>query len=40
MFSRNSIHPLACDGALFAHINGNHEHLHRCKSFIKKDKLG
>ena len=38
MLSRNSIYPLPCDGALSAHING--DHVSRYKSYYEKDKLG
>ena len=40
MFSRNSIYPVSCDGALSAHINGNHDHVFRYKSYYENDKLG
>ena len=31
MFSRNSIYPLPRDGAFFAHINGDDDHVSRYK---------
>ena len=40
MFSRNSIYPVSCDGALSAHINDNHDHVFRYKSYYENDKLG
>ena len=40
MFSRNSIYPLSRDGAFSAHINGDHDHVSRYKSYYQKDKLG
>ena len=40
MFARNSIYPLPLDGALSAHINGDHDHVSRYKSYCEKDKLG
>ena len=39
MFSRNSIYPVFRDGALSAHINGDHDHVSRYKSYYQKDKL-
>ena len=40
MFSCNSIYPLPHDGALSAHISGDHDHFSRYKSYCQKDKLG
>ena len=40
MFSRNSIYLLPSDGALCAHINGDHDHVCRYKPYYQKDKLG
>ena len=37
MFSRNSIYPLPCDGALAAHINGDLDHVFRYRSYSKKN---
>ena len=39
MFSRNTIYLLPHDGALFAHINGDHDQVSRYKFYYKKDKL-
>ena len=39
MFSCNSIYPLPHDGALSTHINGDHDHVSRCKFYYQKDKL-
>ena len=40
MFSLNSICPLTRDGALSAHINGDHDPVCWYKSYYQKDKLG
>ena len=40
MVSRNSIYPLPRDGTFSAHINGDHNHVSRYKSYYQKDKLG
>ena len=40
MFSRNSIYPLPRDGALSAHINGDHNSASGYKSYYQKDNLG
>ena len=40
MFSGNSIYPLPRDGALSAHINGNHDHVSRYKSYYQKAPTG
>ena len=40
MFSRNSIYSLPRNGALSAHINGDHDHVSRYKSYYQKNKLG
>ena len=40
MFSRNFIHSLPRDGVFPAHINGDHDHVSRYKSYCQKDKLG
>ena len=39
MFSRNSLYPLPLDGALSAHIIGDHDHFSRYKSHYQKDKV-
>ena len=38
MVSRNSIYALPRDGTY--HINGDHDHVSRYKSYYQKDKLG
>ena len=38
--SLNSIYPLLCDGADFAHINGDHDHVFRYKPYLPKENLG
>ena len=40
MVSRNSIYALPRDGTFSAHINGDHDHVSRYKSYYQKDKLG
>ena len=40
MFSYNPIYPHPHDGALSAHINGDHDHVSRYNSYYQKDKLG
>ena len=40
MFPRNSIYPLPCDRAFYAHINGDHDDISRYKSNCRKDELG
>ena len=36
----NSIYPLLCDGAHFAYINGDHDHVFRYKPYLPKENLG
>ena len=40
IFSRSSIYPLTRDGALSAHINSDHDHVYRYKSYYQKNKVG
>ena len=40
MFLRNSIYLLPRDRALSVHINGNHDHVSKYKSYYQKDELG
>ena len=40
MVSRNSIYSFPRDGAFFAHIKGDYDHVCRYKSYYQKDKLG
>ena len=37
MFSDNFIYPFLCDGALSAHINGDHDHVSMYKPYYQKD---
>ena len=39
MFSRNSIYPPSRDGAFAAHINDDHNHVSRYKTYYQNDKL-
>ena len=40
MFPRNSLYPLPSDEALSTHMNGEHDHVSRYKSYYQKNKLG
>ena len=40
MFSRNPMYPLLRGGAFSTHINGDHDHVSRYKSYCQKDKMG
>ena len=37
MLSRKSIYPLPRDGAFFAHINGDHDHVSTYKHYYQKN---
>ena len=40
MFSNNFVYPLPRDGAFSAHINVDHDHVSKYKSYCQNDKLG